>query len=142
MTDIVDRATRSRMMSGIQGKNTLPERVVRSTLHRAGLRFRLHDRSLPGRPDVVLPKWRTVIFINGCYWHRHRRCKYATIPASNRRFWNAKFADTVTRDARVRTQLRAVGWRVLTVWECQARREAFLAALPARIRQNAQKETM
>lgn len=141
MTDIVDRATRSRMMSGIQGKNTLPERLVRSALHRAGLRFRLHDGSLPGRPDLVLQKWRAVIFVNGCFWHRHAGCKYATTPASNRRFWNTKFAGTIARDTRVRSQLRASGWRVLTVWECQARREVFLAALPARIRQHSRKET-
>ncbi|MGB3461849.1 MAG: very short patch repair endonuclease [Rhodanobacter lindaniclasticus] len=116
--DVVDRATRSRMMSGIRGKNTKPELAVRSFLHRAGLRFRLHAK-LPGKPDLVLPKYRTVVFVHGCFWHRHEDCRYATTPTSNPEFWREKFAANVRRDARVRQQLEELGWRVLVIWSCQ-----------------------
>lgn len=118
MTDVVDRKTRSRMMSGIKGRDTAPELAVRSFLHRSGLRFRLHGRNLPGRPDLVFPKYRTVLFVHGCFWHRHGRCRYASTPATNRVFWERKFAANVERDHRVRLQLRKMGWRVLVVWEC------------------------
>lgn len=114
----MDRATRSRMMSGIRGKNTKPELAVRSFLHRAGLRFRLHAK-LPGKPDLVLPKYRTVVFVHGCFWHRHEDCRYATTPTSNPEFWREKFAANVRRDARVRQQLEELGWRVLVIWSCQ-----------------------
>ncbi len=119
MTDVVDRATRSRMMRGIKGAHTAPERTVRSHLHRAGLRFTLHDPGLPGRPDLVLPRWEAVVFVHGCFWHRHANCRYATSPSSNRGFWKAKFEANVARDARKSRELRARGWRVFTVWECQ-----------------------
>ncbi|MCW4455774.1 very short patch repair endonuclease [Flavobacterium sp. MXW15] len=118
MIDVVDRATRSRMMSGIRGKNTKPELIVRSFLHRAGLRFRLHAK-LPGKPDLVLPKHRTVVFVHGCFWHRHEGCRFSTTPANNAAFWQEKFADNVRRDARVKQQLRELGWRVLVIWSCQ-----------------------
>jgi DNA mismatch endonuclease (patch repair protein) len=118
MTDVVDRATRSRMMSGIRGRDTKPEKQVRSFLHRAGLRFRLHA-SLPGKPDLVFPKHRAVAFVHGCFWHRHAGCRYATTPSSNVDFWQAKFDANVARDKRVTRQLRKAGWRVLVVWECQ-----------------------
>jgi DNA mismatch endonuclease (patch repair protein) len=134
MTDIVDRATRSRMMSGIRGKNTSPERIVRSFLHRAGLRFSLHRPDLPGHPDVVLPHWNTVIFVHGCFWHRHAGCRFASTPETNRAFWNRKFAANVDRDRRNSTALRRAGWRVLTVWECQLG-DRRLEALLRRIRQ-------
>lgn len=107
------------MMSGIRGQNTEPERAVRSHLHRAGLRFRLHGKSLPGRPDVVLPKWNAVVFVHGCFWHRHPGCAKASVPSSNLAFWQAKFAANVERDERNRSQLRRLGWRVFTVWECR-----------------------
>jgi DNA mismatch endonuclease (patch repair protein) len=119
MADNVDRATRSRMMSRIGSSDTAPEIIVRSYLHRAGLRFRLHERALPGTPDVVLPKWRVALFVHGCFWHRHRNCRFAYTPKSNRRFWKTKFAANVSRDAEKATQLRRAGWRVLTIWECQ-----------------------
>lgn len=119
MADIVDRATRSRMMSGIRGADTTPERLVRSYLHRAGLRFRLHARDLPGSPDVLLPRWRTAVFVHGCYWHRHRGCRFATTPSTNRAFWRRKFAANEARDRRNVRRLRALGWRVITVWECR-----------------------
>ena len=117
--DIVDRATRSRMMSRIRGYDTTPELAVRAHLHQAGLRFRLHVRDLPGRPDIVLPRWNAVVLVHGCFWHRHPRCPLAYMPASNRSFWEAKFDSNVARDRRNRTALRREGWRVFTVWECQ-----------------------
>lgn len=116
--DVVDRATRSRMMSGIRGKDTKPELVVRSILHRAGLRFRLHAK-LPGKPDLVFPKYRTAVFVHGCFWHRHEGCRFTTTPTSNAKFWEKKFADNVSRDAHVRRQLSQLGWRVLVIWSCQ-----------------------
>lgn len=106
-------------MAGIKGKDTKPELVVRSWLHRRGLRFRLHARCLPGRPDLVFRKYRTVVFVHGCFWHRHPRCQYATTPASNGAFWQRKFSDNVARDRKKADQLRRLGWRVLTIWECQ-----------------------
>lgn len=118
MTDVVDRATRSRMMSGIRGKNTKPELVVRSFLHRQGLRFRLHAR-LPGKPDLVFPRLRTALFVHGCFWHRHPGCPYATTPASNERFWREKFEVNVLRDENVKRELRAAGWRVKVIWACE-----------------------
>lgn len=121
MADTVDRATRSRMMSAIKGENTLPERTVRSYLHRSGLRFRLHTTDLPGRPDIVLPRWGCVVFIHGCFWHRHSGCRFATTPASNTRFWKTKFDANVERDRRNTAALRRLGWRVIVVWECSIR---------------------
>ncbi|TXI89385.1 MAG: DNA mismatch endonuclease Vsr [Cupriavidus sp.] len=135
MVDVVDQATRSRMMSGIRGKDTKPELTVRSALHRAGLRFRLHA-SLPGKPDLVLPKYRTVVFVHGCFWHRHEGCRFATTPASNTGFWRGKFAANVARDAKVRQQLEDQGWRVLVIWSCQLS-ERELGELAAEIRWNA-----
>lgn len=121
MADVVDHQTRSRMMSGIKGQDTRPELVVRRYLHAAALRFRLHDTRLPGRPDIVLRKFRTVVFVHGCFWHRHERCPYATTPASRPDFWRDKFARNVERDAENVRALRAAGWVVLTIWECQVR---------------------
>jgi DNA mismatch endonuclease (patch repair protein) len=106
------------MMSGIRGKNTRPELVVRSFLHRAGLRFRLHAK-LPGKPDLVFPKYRTALFVHGCFWHRHAGCGYATTPASNAEFWRNKFEANVRRDAEVKKQLRTAGWNVKVIWACQ-----------------------
>ena len=121
MTDIVTPEVRSRMMSRIRGQDTVPEKIVRSLLFRSGFRFRLHRRDLPGRPDIVLPKYRAVIFINGCFWHAHARCAYATSPSSNRKFWQTKLADNQERDRRNIGKLRQAGWRVLIVWECTVR---------------------
>lgn len=108
-------------MSRISGKDTSPERAVRSILHRLGYRFRLHSQSLPGKPDVVLPKYRTVVLVHGCFWHRHRGCPYAYAPKTRKEFWSRKFAGNTERDRRVTEQLRALGWRVLVVWECELR---------------------
>jgi len=132
MTDIVDRATRSRMMSGIRGRDTKPEIIVRKYLHAAGLRFRLAPRDLPGKPDIVLPKYRTVVFVHGCFWHRHPNCQYTTTPKSNAEFWQTKFASNVKRDALVQEELTAKGWHVLVVWGCRTSNED-LDALAATI---------
>jgi DNA mismatch endonuclease (patch repair protein) len=118
MADIVDSATRSRMMKGIGSRNTRPEIALRSALHRRGLRFRLHVKELPGKPDLVLPHFRAVIFVHGCFWHRHAGCRFASAPATRAEFWQAKFGGNVARDARNRVALLALGWRVAVVWEC------------------------
>lgn len=132
MADIVDKETRSRMMSGIRGKNTKPELVVRSFLHRAGLRFRLHTK-MPGKPDLVFPKYRTVVFVHGCFWHRHKGCRFATTPASNAAFWQEKFDANVQRDAFVKKALRKLDWQARVIWACQLQ-ERKLKALEKRIR--------
>jgi DNA mismatch endonuclease, patch repair protein len=107
-------------MSQIRSANTQPEMVVRSLLHRLGYRFRVHSRRLPGRPDIVLPKWKTVIQVHGCFWHRHSRCKFAYTPKTRLDFWTTKFKENIERDLRTTRRLRRLGWRVVTIWECQA----------------------
>lgn len=119
MTDRISQQRRSWNMSRIRGKDTAPERLVRSMLHKAGYRFRLHPPKLPGTPDIVLKKYSAVIFVNGCYWHRHSGCKKATTPSTRTAFWQAKFKATVDRDVRKAAELSAKGWRVITVWECE-----------------------
>ena len=117
MADVVDPATRSRMMAGIQGKNTAPEILVRRGLHARGFRFKLHDRRLPGRPDLVLPKYRAVIEVNGCFWHGHG-CHLFKWPSSRREFWSEKISSNVARDQRNASALHQLGWRILVIWEC------------------------
>lgn len=109
---------RSRMMSSIRGKNTWPERMLRSILFAKGFRYRLHVRNLPGSPDLVFPKHRAVIFVHGCFWHRHEGCRYTTTPKANSEFWKQKFQGNVNRDARHAAMLHDLGWRVAVVWEC------------------------
>ncbi|MEO5686203.1 MAG: very short patch repair endonuclease [Burkholderiaceae bacterium] len=116
MTDVVSPATRSRMMSAIRGANTRPEINVRKALHKAGYRFRLHRRDLPGTPDIVLPKYRTCIFVHGCFWHRHAGCRLTTTPATRQEFWQAKFAGNKARDRDAQRRLVDQGWRVIVVW--------------------------
>lgn len=118
MADVFDRRTRSRVMASIRGRDTKPEMLVRRFLHGRGFRYRLHVRSLPGCPDLVLPRHRTVVFVHGCFWHFHRGCRFAAMPKSNRPFWRAKLSGNVRRDARNVSRLRHAGWRVLTIWEC------------------------
>lgn len=132
--DVVDRATRSRMMSRIRGKNTKPEMTVRCALHASGLRFRLHRKDLPGSPDIVLPRHDAAVLVHGCFWHRHAGCRYATTPATNRRFWQNKFNGNVQRDNRQLHELRRLGWRTFVVWECQANNVSFLDRLAVKIR--------
>jgi len=129
MTDIVDGATRSRMMSAIHGKNTKPEMQVRRFLHSRGLRYRLHDKRLPGRPDLAFPRYRTAVFVQGCFWHQHKGCAYAYTPKSRVPFWSAKFEDTEARDLRNRKELAQSGWRVIWVWECYLRSTSRAAVL-------------
>jgi DNA mismatch endonuclease, patch repair protein len=128
MTDTLTIAERSRLMAKIKSKNTGPERMVRSLLHRAGHRFRIHVRALPGTPDIVLTRHRAAIFIHGCFWHRHASCKGASTPKSHKRFWAAKFARNVANDRKHRRQLRRLGWNVVTVWECQLKHPAKVLA--------------
>lgn len=138
MVDVVTLEVRSRMMSGIRGKDTRPEIGVRRFLHRSGLRFRLHDRRLPGSPDLVFPRHGAVVFIHGCYWHRHEGCKYASTPASNIEFWGKKFEGNVRRDRESVAKLLAAGRRVFILWECVLRRPEHvenLGWLPDAIRQ-------
>nr|WP_207623948.1 very short patch repair endonuclease [Rhodobacter calidifons] len=116
------------MMSGIRGKNTKPELALRRALHARGFRFRLHSGKVHGRPDLVLPKHRAVVFVHGCFWHRHKGCRYATVPATRPEFWRAKFDANVARDRTVRTTLLDGGWRVATVWECALRKPDQVAA--------------
>ena len=122
MTDVFSTSKRSEVMSRICGKDTRPELQVRSIVHRLGYRFRLHGKDLPGSPDLVLPRLKTVIFVHGCFWHRHRGCRYATTPSTRRAFWQAKFDANVDRDKRTSASLRHLGWSVITVWECQLRK--------------------
>lgn len=115
--DIVDEVTRSRMMAGIKSKNTKPEMIVRRGLHALGFRFRLHDRNLPGKPDLVLSRWRAVIFVHGCFWHGHD-CHLFRWPASKQDFWRQKIATNQERDMEVEAALQHSGWRLLKIWEC------------------------
>lgn len=123
MADTITAERRSWNMSRIKGTDTGPERHLRSLLHGAGYRFRLHKKNLPGRPDIVLPRYRAAIFVHGCYWHRHPGCRYATTPSTRSEFWADKFAATVARDARKAGELTAAGWRVITVWECDLEKD-------------------
>jgi DNA mismatch endonuclease (patch repair protein) len=117
--DIVSRERRSAMMSRIRGRDTKPELIVRKLTHALGYRFRLHRRDLPGTPDLVFPGRRKVIFVHGCFWHRHPGCRFAYEPKSRVDFWRAKFAGNSARDARVYEELKQAGWDVLTIWECE-----------------------
>lgn len=119
--DVVDAAKRSLMMAGIRSKNTSPEMIVRKFLHAHGFRYRLHSNRLPGRPDLVLPKYKVAIFVHGCFWHRHQFCKYSTNPATNVEKWKLKFQTNIDRDKRNVADLVLSGWRVIVVWECDLR---------------------
>ena len=117
--DIFSAEQRSRVMAKIRGKNTRPERILRSALHRLGLRFRIHAAQLPGKPDIVFPRQRVAVFVHGCFWHQHKRCRDGRRPTSNLSYWEPKFARIHARDRACRTHLRRLGWTVLTVWECE-----------------------
>jgi DNA mismatch endonuclease, patch repair protein len=133
MTDIVDKQTRSRMMAGIRGKDTQPEMALRRALHVRGFRFRLHSKNVPGRPDLIFRKYRAVVFVHGCFWHRHTDCRYSTMPATRPDFWQAKFKTNVARDSTVRATLIEAGWRVATVWECALRKPDKVQATAANL---------
>jgi DNA mismatch endonuclease (patch repair protein) len=116
---------RSRNMSAIKSKNTKPEIKVRKVLHSMGYRFRLHSKDLPGSPDIVLPKYKTVIFVHGCFWHRHENCKYASTPKTRQEFWEAKFRENINRDKLNQENLSSKGWKIIVVWECEINDKDF-----------------
>lgn len=119
--DKISEERRSWNMSRIKGKNTKPELMVRSLLHKMGYRFRIHRKDLPGKPDIVLPKYKMVFFVNGCFWHRHEGCKYASTPKSRVAFWNNKFKKTIERDKLNYKHLKELGWKVIVIWECETK---------------------
>lgn len=121
-------------MSRIKSKDTTPERIVRSFLHHNGFRFRLHVKDLPGHPDIVLPKYKTVIEVRGCFWHRHPGCRQATTPSTNIDFWQEKFKRNVDRDRNTEKRLNELGWNLIVVWECELQNEGFLEILPDKIK--------
>jgi len=121
MTDVFSKKKRSWIMGRVKGRDTKPEILVRSIVHRMGYRFRIHRRELPGNPDIVLPRHRKVIFVHGCFWHGHKRCPRSERPSSNKSFWNTKLDKNVERDERLRRALRRMGWKVFVVWECETR---------------------
>ncbi|MDD3695886.1 MAG: DNA mismatch endonuclease Vsr [Lentisphaeria bacterium] len=134
--DNISVEQRSWVMSRIRGKDTRPEMKLRRHLHALGFRYSLHAGGLPGKPDLCLRKWRTLIFVHGCFWHRHEGCKLAGMPKSNVEFWKEKFRRTLERDKVNLHKLRALGWRVIIVWECEL--DERLASLPEEIKSGAQ----
>lgn len=124
MADIVDSKTRSRMMAGIKCKNTKPEILLRKALHARGYRFRLHNNKLPGKPDIVLPKYKTVIFVHGCFWHKHD-CKYFKWPNTRPEFWREKINGNVARDKKHTEELKKLEWNVKVVWECEVKDKSY-----------------
>lgn len=137
MTDVMTSGQRSRCMAAIKGKNTRPELIVRKYLFARGLRFRINNRKLPGTPDIVLKRYKTVVFVDGCFWHGHEGCRYFKLPASNVEFWKQKINLNIARDYRAEVELRLLGWRVIRIWECEiktkSRRQQALDALYNRI---------
>lgn len=119
--DIVSTEARSRNMAKIKSKNTSPEKKIRKFIHSYGFRYRLHSSNLPGKPDIVLQRYKLCIFVNGCFWHRHPRCNLTTTPMSRFEFWSKKFSDNITRDIKNRNILLRRGWRVIDIWECGTR---------------------
>ena len=136
MTDVHSPDVRSYNMSQIKGKNTKPEELVRKYLFSHGFRFRKNDKRYPGKPDIVLPKYKTVIFVNGCFWHKHEGCKYFVWPKNNAEFWKEKIEQNAARDKRNYDMLQQSGWRVVIIWECELRpdcREATLSSLISKL---------
>ncbi len=129
MADVHTKAQRSYNMSRIRSKNTKPEMLVRSYLHKQGYRFRLHDKKLPGKPDIVLPKYKTVIFINGCFWHGHKNCKYFVVPKTRTKWWLEKINGNIERDKKVKRELKKLGWKVINIWQCYIRKQTYVKQL-------------
>jgi DNA mismatch endonuclease, patch repair protein len=127
VVDHVDRATRSLIMAAVRSENTTPEMAVRRIVHGLGYRYRLHAADLPGRPDLVFPARHKIVFVHGCFWHRHAGCRFASIPKTRAKFWEAKFAANVARDRRARRELKRMNWSVFTVWQCELRNPKRLA---------------
>jgi DNA mismatch endonuclease (patch repair protein) len=136
MADKVSKKVRSRNMSAIKGKNTKPEMIVRRFLHHKGYRFRLHRKDLPGKPDITLARYKTVIFVHGCFWHQHRNCKNAVMPKTNVAFWQDKLNGNIVRDKKNTLLLQEKGWQVLTIWECEVTSESNMEKLTEKIRNN------
>ncbi|WP_035480829.1 very short patch repair endonuclease [Gallaecimonas xiamenensis] len=133
MTDVLSRQERSRLMSKVKGRHTKPEMIVRKALHARGFRYRLHDRRIFGHPDLLLPKYHAAVFVHGCFWHHHERCKFAYMPKSKVDFWQAKFVANRERDLKVQARLLTEGWRVLVIWECALKDAGQLEASLLRI---------
>lgn len=131
--DCFDKKTRSRVMQSVSSENTKPEMLVRSFLYKNGFRFRLHSKKLPGHPDIVLPKYKTVIEVRGCFWHRHENCPDATMPASHTTFWAKKFEKNVARDKANEALIAQMGWNCIVLWTCQLKAPDFLNQLPGKI---------
>lgn len=136
MTDTVSKTRRSEIMRNVKGKHTKPEIIVRKFLHSKGFRFRIHDKKLSGHPDIKLTKYKTVIFINGCFWHGHENCRIYVMPKSNVEFWNNKITKNISKDKGIISKLRELGWNVLIIWECDLKskkREQTLSSLVDKI---------
>lgn len=129
MADVHEPEIRSYNMSRIKGKNTKPELIVRKFLFANGFRYRLHDKKLPGKPDIILKKYNTVIFVNGCFWHGHERCKYFRLPSTNPEWWEKKINDTKERDRKYHDKLIKDGWNVIVLWECQLKKNTAESTL-------------
>ena len=125
MADVHDKATRSFNMSRIKGKNTKPEMLVRRFLHAKGFRYKLHDKMLPGKPDIVLPKYKTVIFVHGCFWHGHDGCKLFRLPKNNHGYWSDKIKTNIDRDIKNLENIELLGWKTVVIWECQIINTSF-----------------
>ena len=139
MADVHSPETRSFNMSQIKGKNTKPEELVRRYLFSHGYRYRKNVSTLPGKPDIVLPKYKTCIFVNGCFWHKHEGCKYFVWPKNNAEFWKKKITGNVDRDLRQQNELRLLGWNVLVIWECELKKDRFnetMASVANKLRNN------
>jgi len=132
--DIHSKATRSYNMSRIKGKNTKPEMLVRRFLHAQGFRYRLHIKDLPGKPDIVLPKYKTIIFINGCFWHGHKNCRYFVVPKTRTEWWLNKINHNIENDKRSVKALKKDGWKVITLWECQLKTKSIDKTLSALVK--------
>ncbi|WP_271783689.1 very short patch repair endonuclease [Aquimarina algiphila] len=129
MSDVHSKKIRSYNMSQINGKDTKPEMLVRKFLHSNGFRFKLHDKNLPGKPDIVLPKYKTIVEVQGCYWHAHQNCKYFKLPKSNTEFWKNKISDNVKRDNENHKKLNELGWNLIIIWECQLKPKSIQTIL-------------
>ena len=134
MADVHNSETRSYNMSRIRSKNTKPEMLVRKFLHVNGYRYRLHDKKLPGKPDIVLPKYRTVIFVHGCFWHGHKDCKYFVVPKTNTDFWLNKINGNISNDVKVIKTLKKDLWKVIVVWECELKKDKIQKILTALVK--------
>lgn len=134
MADVHDKATRSYNMSRIKSKNTKPEILVRKFLFANGFRYRLNDKKLPGKPDIVLPKYKTVIFVNGCFWHGHENCKYFKLPAKRTEWWKEKFERNIRNDNIEHAQLTNAGYKVIVIWECEVKNKSIFNTIIDEIR--------